>query len=351
MAAFEVTVHLAQIEPHPDANALEVCRIGDYQSVVAMGQFKTGDIVAYIPESSILPQALIAEMGLTGKLAGKEANRITPIRLRGVVSQGLIYPMPGAAVGSDVTAQLGITKYFPEVPDNMKGAVYDATGMTVHYDVENVRKYPDLLVDGEEVIMTEKLHGTQCQVGYYEGAPIITSKTYGAHGQALLNNEENLSNIYVQTYNTLAPTLAYLSKHLSKHLARHPDGPQDTFYLIGEIYGRGIQDLSYNLQDKMFRVFDVFVGKPRTGRYLDYDEMIQLLDNRVQVVPLVYRGPYSKNVMLEHSQGPSLIASHQREGVVIKPAKEREAMRPGRVILKSVSDQHLLRKGRTTEFE
>ena len=347
MAELEVLVHEAEIHPHPQADALEICRIGDYQCVVAMGQFRTGDIVAYIPESSILPDELIADMGLTGKLAGKQANRITPLRLRGIVSQGLIYPMPDAKVGDNLTELLGITKYHPEVPENMRGAVYDATSMTVHYDVENIRKYPDLIREGEDVVITEKIHGTQCQIGYYQGSPIITSKTYGAHGQALWDNDENDLNIYVQAFRANAEALSEVY-HI---LQTHPDGPQDTFYLIGELYGRGIQDLNYGLKSHKLRVFDVYLGNPRTGRHLNYDEMTALLRDRFETVPLVYRGPFSRAIVDQHREGPSLIAAHQREGVVIKPVVEREEMRPGRVIVKAISDKHLLRKGRTTEYE
>ena len=347
MAQFEVIVYEARIEPHPDANAIEVCRIGDYQSVVAKGQINTGDKVAYIPESSILPDALIEEMGLTGKLGGKEANRITPLRLRGVVSQGIVHPMPDANVGDDVTDLLGITKWTPPIPDYMTGQVYHAEGNTIHYDVENIKKYPDILEEGEDVVMTEKIHGTQCQMGYCQGEPLITSKIYGAHGQILYNNDENRDNIYVQIFNKHAEQL----ESIAETLRSHHDGPQDTFYLIGELYGKGIQDLGYDSNEKMFRVFDVYLGTPRRGRFLNFDEMKELLHNRFDTVPLVYRGPYSKEILLEHTQGISLIADHQREGIVVKPVIEREAMRPGRIILKSVSDRHLLRKGKPTEYE
>ena len=347
MAAFEVIVYEARIEPHPNADRIEICRIGDYQSVVAKGQFSNGDLVAYIPESSILPHSLMEEMGMTGKLGGKDANRISPVRLRGVVSQGIVHPMPNARRGDDVTEQLGVTKYTPPIPDYMQGQVYHAEGNTVHYDVENFKKYPELLQEGEEVVMTEKLHGTQCQMGYHQGEPIITSKLYGAHGQVLYNNEENAGNIYVQAFNKHAGAL----RGLAQTMLQYPEGPQDTFYLIGEVYGQGVQDLGYDTTEKTFRVFDVYVGQPRRGRFLNFDEMTVLLADWFETVPLVYRGPYSREILMEHTQGTSLIASHQREGVVVKPVVDREEMRPGRVILKSVSDRHLFRKGRPTEFE
>ena len=92
MSEFEVKTYPVIIERHPDADLLELARIGDYYSIVLKGQFQTGDTCAYIPEASVIPDNLIAKMGLEGKLAGRAHNRVKAIKLRGVLSQGLVYP-------------------------------------------------------------------------------------------------------------------------------------------------------------------------------------------------------------------------------------------------------------------
>ena len=78
MSEFEVKTYPVIIERHPDADLLELARIGDYYSIVLKGQFQTGDTCAYIPEASIVPDSLIAKMGLEGKLAGRAHNRVRP---------------------------------------------------------------------------------------------------------------------------------------------------------------------------------------------------------------------------------------------------------------------------------
>ena len=343
MAQFEVRVHRIRIEEHPDADALEIARIGGYRSVVRKHQFQDGDLAAYIPESSIVPAELLDQMGLTGKLAGKEQNRVRAARIRGIVSQGLVHPMPDAREGDDVTGLLGITKHLPVIPEYMQGQVHHAPGYTVRYDIENIKKFPDVLVDGEDVVVTEKIHGVQCQMGMHRGEPFVASKIYGAHGQALSIGEINRNNIYVQA----------AAQHMEsmRTLAKMPDGPGDTFQIIGEIYGKGVQDLSYDTAEKMFRVFDLHTGAPEQGRFLNHQEMEDLTHRLFMTVPLLYQGPYSTEKLQELTGGGSMIASHHREGVVVKTAVEREDMRLGRVILKSVSDSHLLRKGNATEFE
>ena len=56
--------------------------------------------------------------------------------------------------------------------------------------------------------------------------------------------------------------------------------------------------------------------------------------------------------MLEHTDGKTVIGNeiHIREGVVNTPLVERRDNALGRVILKSVSANYLLRKGESTEF-
>lgn len=54
MSTFRVPVESITVEPHPNADALEVATIQGYQSLVRKGAFKTGDLVAYIPEGIVV---------------------------------------------------------------------------------------------------------------------------------------------------------------------------------------------------------------------------------------------------------------------------------------------------------
>ena len=70
-------------------------------------------------------------------------------------------------------------------------------------------------------------------------------------------------------------------------------------------------------------------------------------------------GLYNKDTVLDMSKGNSSLATHMREGVVVKPMVERKDVELGLyvktfrkyVILKSVSDAYLLRKNKNaTEY-
>ena len=74
MAEFAVKIHRIRLEPHPNADAIELAAIGGYRSVVKLGQFQEGDLLAYIPEGAIIPSGLLQEMGLENYLAGPRAE-------------------------------------------------------------------------------------------------------------------------------------------------------------------------------------------------------------------------------------------------------------------------------------
>jgi len=75
------------------------------------------------------------------------------------------------------------------------------------------------------------------------------------------------------------------------------------------------------------------------------------------IAPVLYVGPYSKEVVLHHTDGNTVVQpevtrnyiAQIREGVVVKSVSEVPNKRYGRKIAKSVSEAYLLRKN-ATEF-
>ena len=191
--------------------------------------------------------------------------------------------------------------------------------------------------------MTEKLHGTWCCLGWHaEQGPIVTSKGMSDKGLALLLNDANKSNLYVRTWG------AHQEAFESARTRTAGDGRP--FYVLGEVYGRGVQDLHYGQPNPAFAMFDAYVGEPGTGRYLNPDELVESLTDLFPLVPVLYRGPFSLAKLQELTDGTTTLGgAHAREGVVLKPVAERVSNEFGRVILKSVSGKYLTRKG-GTEF-
>ena len=348
--SFESRVHELRIEPHPNADRLELAAIGGFRCVVGKDSYADGDLAAYIPEGAICPEWLIAELGLEGKLAGSKKNRVKAVQLRGSLSQGLVYPVRDGMIrgrqvaeGDDVTELLELVKYEPPIPISMQGEVRAVHGATLKYDIEDFKKYPEEFREGEPVVMTEKLHGTWCCLGRHaEQGPIVTSKGMSDKGLALLLDDANRNNLYVRTWS------AHQEAFESARARIAADG--QSCYVLGEVYGRGVQDLHYGQPNPSFAVFDAYVGEPGTGRYLNPDELAETLSDLFPLVPELYRGPFSRAKLQEFTDGATTLGgAHVREGVVVKPAAERVSHEFGRVILKSVSGKYLTRKG-GTEF-
>ncbi len=337
MSTFAVLVRRIEIFPHPNADLIELAKVDDYRCVVKKGEFKTGDLVAYIPEASIVPEPLLAEMGLTGRLAGSEKNRVKAVKLRGEVSQGLVYAAkPHWQEGDDVTDELGIVKWIPPIPVHLAGELAPAPeGWHGYTDIENIKRYPNVLQPGEEVVATEKVHGTCTLLGLMNGVAAISSKGYGAGGKTIKEDEKNLYWRMARKYN-LFEKVAGLGNVM----------------LFGETFGAGVQDLGYGAQkgEPIYFAFDMAIG----GRYLDYDDFVKICTERnIPMAHVLYRGRFGPEC-LAHTKGKETISGkemHMREGIVIRPTKERYEQDIGRVILKSVNEEYLLRGGEATEFE
>ena len=82
--------------------------------------------------------------------------------------------------------------------------------------------------------------------------------------------------------------------------------------------------------------------------FLGARELRESLGNLFTLVPLLYEGPFSEAVLRDHTDGATALGGkHIREGIVVRPAVERESAEFGRVILKNVSGNYLTRKGGT----
>lgn len=354
MSTFAVKVVPITVEPHPNADALELARVGDYRAVVGKGDFHSGDRVAYIPEGAVLPDDLIAAMCLTGRLAGKGANRVKAVRLRGALSQGLcLAARPGWVEGQDVTAELGVTKYEPPIPAALAGEVYALEPHeTTRFDIENIKAFPDVFEEGEPVVFTEKVHGTfMMAVGLPAALARDTDQGHGAGGRFAVSSKglmhkqlglkhcpDNATNVYLR---------AAQQHHLDTLLPAAAEVVGEPVFVLGEVAGRGIQDLTYGQtsNDLLFRPFLMRIG----SRTLDDSELESwLIQLGLTRTPVLYRGPFSKALLAEHTDGLETVsgqAQHLREGVVVTPVVERKHPELGRVVLKSVSEAYLLRKG------
>lgn len=373
MATFKSNVkRVREVKNHDNADSLELVILSTgHQICSPVGKFEEGDLVVHIEPDSLVPEWLQEKLGVRGYLAGPDENRVKAIRLRGKLSEGLLYETNWlddthasietsgdkrmlVKVGDDVSGELGIEKYEPPIPTHMGGEVWNARGVPISYDIENIRDYGDLIQDDDVVYVSEKLHGTNFQICVVsddvvkkrnlESSVIITSKGRGGKGLAVRENEKNVYWKAAQNGGVIEKLTKYRKKL-----------GVDYLYMFGEVYGQGIQNLGYNTSEPTLRAFDMYTGEYRKGVWGSYHDLLKMSDETgISLVPLIYYG-YYKDLDLESvTRGNSNICEDQiKEGVVVavdpphKRTYPRKLPCDGRVKLKSISEEYLVRKNGT----
>lgn len=356
MATFEVKIETLTVLPHPNADRLEIAHVGLYHIVVGKGDWVTGDKCFYIPEYSILPQPLIEALGLEGKLAGPEKNRVHPVKLRKELSQGVVAPLSfvspevieAKGLDGDYAEDLGITKWEPVIPASMSGDVEAGHEVVNWIEIENLKKFPNIFTAGEPVVVTEKIHGTcSCftviNPTSVDAKLIVTSKGLGAKRLALKESKDNLYWQMAEKYN-LTEFGKFIAEKYSESM------PVSKVAIFGETFGK-VQDLTYGLPGSYgFTVFDIFV-EGEESRWLNPDEVINLTQEfGIPHPPVLFVGEFSIEKTEELASGMEQVSGkevHIREGVVIRPINRTKAEGGMEKIAKYVSEAYLTRKNGT----
>jgi len=320
MSEFKVkVVRINNMEKHPRADNLSIVRIQDYPVVIRTEDFRIGDKAVYIPVDAVVPSDDPQFSFLDGH------NRIKARKFRGVFSMGLLIPAKEEwKEGEDVREQLRITKYEPPEPFSSDD-VEEATGLYIpkYTDMEGLRAYPNILQEGENVAITEKIHGANARFVWINNRLWV-----GSHKQM---KKVNVNNIWGRIA---------LQEKLDDILKNYPD-----MMLFGEIYG-WVQSLHYGLSKGQYAIAFFDVMDRINGKYLSWSEVKAFLEEiHKPLVPIIYEGKWCKELK-SLAEGKSLICSNQiREGIVIRPVIERWNDEIGRVILKLKGEEYLVSIG------
>lgn len=149
---------------HPNADSLLIGKVGSYQVVVQKGLYNDGDDVIFAPEKSILTGNIKNEY--EKYLSGTDKNRVKSVRLRGEISCGIIIPkhlvpdFDSYDYDTDISDLLEITHYEPPIPKELQGKVNTFSLPFIgSHDCEHYGVYANEFIDGERVVISEKLHG------------------------------------------------------------------------------------------------------------------------------------------------------------------------------------------------
>ena len=336
-----------EINPIPDADAIEVATVGGWKVVVKKGEFTVGDLAVYCEIDSWIPTELAPFLS-KGKepreFEGVKGERLRTVKLRGQLSQGLLLPFtakmaidigagPDARFtdyeGVDVSELLSIVKW--EMPMNAqlagmaRGNFPSQIPKTDQERVQNLkREIAQAAEDGLKFEVTEKLEGSSMTVYLIDGVFGVCSRN--------LDLKETEGN-----------TLWEVSRrdNIEAKMRAVPTGGD--FAIQGELIGPGIQGNIYKLSKPEFRVFDVynisggFYMNPADRR--DLIEMMGLLHVPVMMTGLSLVDKYKAvEDILELADAKSVmgdITGPWREGIVFKQVD-------GGMTFKAISNKYLL---------
>ena len=381
-------IKVGVLSPHPSADTLDITKVFDYPVIVKRGNFAEGDLAAYVPIDAVVPASKAWEW-LHAGAEDQKHRRVKAKRLRGIYSEGLLIPVSTEYFGNpaefhegdEVSGVLGITKYDPGPLRGSGGAkghgpnFHNRMPITVslmpkYTDMENIRRYPGALIPGEQVLIMEKIHGSNARYGYLPAARPPIKWWEKAINWAFGWKPAEEEMFVVGSHNTLRWTdysspkdwHARADSNIWHKAAKNAgleqickDCPGLVFF--GEVFG-DVQDLTYGAPKGSglveFRLFDIYDTAEK--RYLDIGETREVAENvGLLPAPVLYKGPWNPEELPIYRDGITqevvncrdagrCSPAHQiREGCVIRPVQERTYV-GGRLILKAVSPAYLTRK-------
>ncbi len=327
----QVTVKL---EPHTNAENLSLVRVGDFQVVVRTADWKDGDIAAYI-----FPDALVDTFVTNGPFGflrkhptDAQWQRVKALRLRGERSFGLLVPWRD---GLDTIVQ----HWNPPEPKEADSELTMKDGRKVRlqvppapgpsvgkYDLENGRRdWKRDFTPGCDVVVTEKIHGSNAKFCWWEGA----LRAGGRNSWKKRPTPPTVESLVAAGVDeTEAREIAAKRLPSGWYYSASDRFPSIEAFchsfpgavLFGEVYGPSVQKgYAYDAGNTIaFRAFDVW----QAGAFWDRErteDALRLFD--VPTVPELYRGPFNAEIVEALAEGRSTLnLDTQREGVVVQNA-------------------------------
>jgi RNA ligase (TIGR02306 family) len=348
-------VIINNIKPNPNSDSLDVWEGPQGPCQFRRGDFQIGDLVAFVPSDSLIPVTNPLFSNFKDSSEAKDGFlRIRGVKLRGMLSVGLLIPISGFSAGDDASSFLGTQKYQPPVwlvnPEyqrQLKGAslLFPTLGV---YDVENAWRFTRYASKDKTVRqwrITEKIHGANWKIGKKDGKLYVGSRTNWL--------TDDCSQRQGEFWHAALELPAIKSLNLQESL-------EDGQVVFGEVFGP-VQDLKYGGKGLRIRFFDIWQnGKFVTDTYSGPLSRHKLPELWVPTLN-VFNGTLSQ--VIEHARllapGSSTLPCAEsciREGVVVCAAqeeivaltdvsptgKERETFQ--RLQFKVISPQYLSRK-------
>lgn len=324
------------VRKHPNADALDIVQVLGWQVITKRDEFKEDDFCVYVVIDSVLPDKPEFEF-----LRNKNF-RIKPIRLRGMESAGICFPLSilphynpdnygqkqftysnvdgnyGATIeeGLDVTEIIGVKHYEKPVPAELAGQAYGAMpGFIIMTDELNLRSYPDAIPElwSRPFYITRKDDGCS-------GTFFTKGEEFGVCSRKIHLKESETNGFWRMA-----------RKYDLKNAIQKAFGDK-AIAIQGEVVGPGIQKNKLGLKELEFHIFNIFDIVNRT--YLDYAQVVDFCKNsNVPMVTLVTEGNsfgYNIEELVKLANEQTYPIGGPAEGIVIRPKESFRSVALGK---------------------
>jgi RNA ligase (TIGR02306 family) len=344
---------ISAILPHENADLLEIAIIKGWRSIVQKGQFHEGDKIIFVEIDAHIPVDLapfLAKSQSVKKFNGSDGFVLKTAKLRGIVSQGLIFPLNilrgkdvVQTIGTDVSSVLGIQKYEAPIPTELMGELAGVfPSWARKTDQDRIQACIDDVfenIKNDRWIIEEKADGTSMSVMKRDDDIQVCGRNMSFKYGPWDNPNNSIVNA-ARFYNIVERLRVY-GRNLS---------------ISGELIGPGIQKNIYQLPKTQWVVFDIF--DVDTSSYLSIGDRLKVLSElndisdapKIPIVPLLIAGHSFKiegkskedlvQEILEMAEDQTLIGSMKaiREGIVFKSIENPD------VSFKSIANSKLLKE-------
>lgn len=347
---------VSEIAPIIGADKICHYRVDGWWVVDSVGRYQVNDLAVYIEIDAWCPHELAPFLS-KGKepreYNGVKGERLKTVKLRGAVSQGLLLPIPTElndptqfTEGLDVTELLGIQKWEPPIPAQLRGKIAGNfpswLRKTDEDRIQNCFKDVSPRLN-ESWVIEEKVDGSSMTVGYRkcdfildkDGQPIPEEFVVCSRNLSLKLEDEGNTFVRIAKESGIQDAMKSYGRNLG---------------ISGELIGEGVQGNKYDIKGHRWLVFNIF--DVDTGKYVSAEERQLIIRDLVALGATIEQVPVitavgtklldglSVDDFLEMAEGKSILnPKTEREGLVFKNQTDPD------ISFKAISNRWLLKTG------
>lgn len=343
LASIKVVSNIVPIEGR---DKIVLAIIDGWSVIVKKDEFAVGDKCVYCEIDSVLPETEQFEF------LRKVKFRIKTMKMAGVVSQGICFPLSVLPAGNynveqDVTELLGVKQYEPTMDaepvetDKKDAKKYPAFLMRWSWfrklflpkkdnrgfpnfisktDETRIQNMPFILNDKREWVVTEKIDGqsgTFCLVRKRSKIPFRKDKfEYIVCSRNLRLWAKNLTSYWQVS-----------DRYQVENTLRNMIGDREWVAIQGECVASNVQGNKYKVSTPDLYVFNVVYP---TGRLDSLTAKAIIEQNGMKFVPILdtkYVLPDTVNEVLDYAHAQSVVGDTLREGVVFRSKDGKQSFK------------------------